>query len=57
MVGRARNTLVSEAAIPKDPGGISEPVPEFDKVACYLFISWDDQEGKRKHSSILDKDK
>lgn len=57
MVGRARNTLVSETTIPRDPGGISEPVPAFDKLACYLFVGWDDQEGRRKHSSILAKDK
>lgn len=42
MKGRARNTLVSEAAIPRDPGGICELVPAFDEVACYLLGSGDD---------------
>lgn len=42
MVGKARNTLVSAAAIPRDPGGICELVLAFDTVACYLLVSGDD---------------
>lgn len=57
MVERAWNTLVSDAAIPRNPGRIIEPLPAFDERACSLFVGWDDREGRRKHDSILAKDK